>query len=57
MKIKINSKFHAYWGEITPKVGDVLTVVSRGRRGYYVKLDETDTRYLIFYYEADLVFE
>lgn len=54
-KIRINSHFKAYWGKITPKEGDVLTVEYRGRRGYWVKLDESNKKYLVFYYEADLI--
>lgn len=57
MKIKINSNFRAYWGEKTPVVGDVFTVESKNEKGYCIKLDESGILYLVYYYEADLVFE
>lgn len=56
-KIRINSHFRGYWGKVTPKVGDVLDVVLRNRRGYLVKLDGSDEKYLVYFYEADLIIE
>lgn len=57
MKVKINSRFRAYWGPITPKVGDVVKVVKEDKRGYWVTLGDSRERYLVFRNEADLVKE
>lgn len=57
MKIRINSKFSAFWGKVTPKVGDIIDVERMCKDGYWVKLEGSDEKYLVFYGEADLITE
>lgn len=55
MKIRLNEYFVANWGKKTPKVGDVLDVVTKDKDGYWVKLCDSKKEYLVLYYEADLI--
>lgn len=57
MKVKINSRFKAFWGPKTPKEGDVVRAVMKEQRGYWVVLDESEEPYLVLKDEADLVEE
>lgn len=55
MKIRLNEHFRAFWGKVTPKVGDILDVEKKDEKGYWIRLNNSKEKYLVFYCEADLI--